>query len=716
MAIKLYKSQLEPTTKSSNVENRAFVSMQEAGSIGRAWKGMVRSGEKLYAKHQDIKTDNEVLEKTKEVMNGSDKFEGLSATKLNASNMNDPDAAGKVYNDAWQNVFDNVNSSLSGKMAQRKFKAWMTKQNITDVNDIKNKSTVNMINAQRVNTLDQIETLKKSVIYGDKLESGLAAKDLSDKLGSQKYAEIFGEELQNVIKQTNNEIAYFGYKNVPIANRAEALEKAKTDNRLDAKDVQKLITHFKTSSTTSTKLITSELTKQDTMLDDGIKPELSVVQSYLETGKALNKPEIVLKAQKIIAKAALVENLNIMTHIQIESFITETQANIAKDTDGTSTVLYDQLKTAKSYLAKAKTDFEKDPISAVSKRGTYEIETLDFREFRMNIKDNEFRNDFQEKMISRKSKAESIGVVYGYETKYLSDAEATQITSEFSRMDNAEQLRYFSQVLVEGFGSAAPDVFAQLNEKDASLAHIGGLSIVSNAAGLKENKAIDLALEGYLLNKNENIDIKVSDADNRMSINKYQDVFPENFETLNSIIGTANNIYAAMHFGTPKYKAGIFDQKLYNKAVEMSLGKNGDYGGVAEYKNHNVHVPMYLKNNEFTDFIDWLRDNPDMLAKSSGTEIRGEDEFGGEFLPGKPVGKNNDGEIVDIEIFDKDKKGEPYLISVGYGKFKVAMQDHPSDRNGDPRYVIDGNFAKEGNNFFIIDFNKVRSDWESSKK
>ena len=84
-------------------------------------------------------------------------------------------------------------------------------------------------------------------------------------------------------------------------------------------------------------------------------------------------------------------------------------------------------------------------------------------------------------------------------------------------------------------------------------------------------------------------------------------------------------------------------------------------------------------------------------------------------MPGNAVGRN-DGKIVDIEIFDKDKKGEPYLISVGYGKFKVSMQDHPSDPNGDPRYVIDGNFAKEGNNFFIIDFNKVRLDWESRKK
>ena len=161
MAIKLYKSQLTPTTQSSNVENKAFVSMAEAGSIGKAWKGMVRSGEQLYAKHQDIKTDNEILEKIKEVNNGTDNYTGLSETKINASQMSDPDGAGKLYNDEWQKIFDNVNGSLSGKLAQRKFKSFMTKQNLKDVNAIKIASTTNMINTRRVNALDQIEILKK---------------------------------------------------------------------------------------------------------------------------------------------------------------------------------------------------------------------------------------------------------------------------------------------------------------------------------------------------------------------------------------------------------------------------------------------------------------------------------------------------------------------------------------------------------------------------
>jgi len=705
MAIKLYKSQLQPTTEGSNVLNRNKVSMAEAASIGNAWKGMVRSGELLYAKHQDIKTDNEVAEKKKEVMNGTDNYTGLSEVTKTASTYNEPDGAGKYYNDEWQNIFDNVNGSLSGKQAQRKFKSWMTSQNISDINSIKSITTGNMIAHDREMKLDNIETIKKRIVFPkSELDYNAAIAESKEALFGKKAQDTFGSELKKVQDGFYKEVAFFTYKNVPLAGRAEALEKAKKDDRLDVDDVQKLISHFKTSGETSTKFISSQLTEINTMLDDGIKPELSVVQSYLETGKALGKPELVLKAQKIIAKTALVESLNIMTPVQIEGFITETQSSISMDTDGTSTVLYEKLKTAKDYLAKLNTDLEKDPIAAVSKRGTFQIKTIDFQEFSTDVKGN--YETFKDAMIERKSQAESIGAIYGIENTFLSDAEATQITSVLSKMDNPEQIRFLSQVLVEGFGSAAPDVFAQLQEKDASLAHIGGLSIVSEG---RENKAIDLAIEGHLLNKNENIDIKIKDTDKVALITKYKDVFPENIETLNNIIGTADNIYSAMYFGTSKYKAGIFDKKLYEKAMEMSLGKNGNYGGVAEYNDHNVHVPMYLKNDEFNDFVDWLKENPDMLAKSSGTEIKGEDEFGGEFLPGDPVGKY-DGKVRSIQIFEN---GEPFLISVGYGKYKVAMQDHPSDPNGDPKYVIDGNFAKKGNNFFIIDFNKVRSNWES---
>ena len=80
MSIKLYKSQLTPTAGDSNVADTRQINLGEAQSIGKAMKGMLQSGEKLYIKHLDIKSDNELIEKTKEIMNGTDTKEGSDGT------------------------------------------------------------------------------------------------------------------------------------------------------------------------------------------------------------------------------------------------------------------------------------------------------------------------------------------------------------------------------------------------------------------------------------------------------------------------------------------------------------------------------------------------------------------------------------------------------------------------------------------------------------
>ena len=87
MAIKLYKSQLEPTNKTSNVYDTRQISLSEAGSIGKAMKGFLKSGEELYVKHQQIKSENDLFEKKKTIMNGTETEKGLSAHKLIATHL-----------------------------------------------------------------------------------------------------------------------------------------------------------------------------------------------------------------------------------------------------------------------------------------------------------------------------------------------------------------------------------------------------------------------------------------------------------------------------------------------------------------------------------------------------------------------------------------------------------------------------------------------------
>ena len=125
--------------------------------------------------------------------------------------------------------------------------------------------------------------------------------------------------------------------------------------------------------------------------------------------------------------------------------------------------MYDQLKTIEDYKAKLTADLKKDPILAASKRGTFDIETIDFNEFASNPKEN--FESFKAAMIKRKSQAESIGAIYGVESKFLSETEATQITAVLGAMENATQIQFLSQILVEGFGDKAPEVFARSRKK-----------------------------------------------------------------------------------------------------------------------------------------------------------------------------------------------------------------------------------------------------------
>ena len=163
MAIKLYKSSLTPTVKTSNVEDRRQISLTEAQSVGKAMKGMLHSGEKLYTKHLDIKSDNELLEKSKEIMNGKDDQEGLSAVSLQAKAMKDPDQAIALYNEKWKSLLETSKNEVSW-MAKKKLSSWMNRQNLKDTNAIKIAATTNMLDVLKVNITDKIENLKKSII------------------------------------------------------------------------------------------------------------------------------------------------------------------------------------------------------------------------------------------------------------------------------------------------------------------------------------------------------------------------------------------------------------------------------------------------------------------------------------------------------------------------------------------------------------------------
>ena len=87
-----------------------------------------------------------------------------------------------------------------------------------------------------------------------------------------------------------------------------------------------------------------------------------------------------------------------------------------------------------------------------------------------------------------------------------------------------------------------------------------------------------------------------------MSINKYQDVFPENFETLNSIIGTANNIYdrnirIAGKTGTAQVKS-IIETEYELLRVDKSLRDHALFVGYGPVEEPKLVVVAIIENGE----------------------------------------------------------------------------------------------------------------------
>ena len=381
-------------------------------------------------------------------------------------------------------------------MAQRKFKAWMTKQNISDVNDIKNKATVNMINARRVNALDDIETKKKAILYGSELVSGLAAKDLSDLLGSQKYVEIFGEELQTVIKQTNNEIAFTGYKRMPYTQKDEVLAAAEKDKRITAKDLVKLEKHFDTTQTTNNNANKVTVASMKSNLDAGILFTENEFNSAIAIATQNQDEKTLLKLKQMATDAPIIQDLNTKTVAQIEekiNFFTTFKNKEGGMTNNEAT----ELKLSQDYLAKLNTSLDKDLVGTAADKGLIAISEINFEDI-LNGGD---MDDFIDGATNRIAQAETASSYYKREVKYLTATEANTIKNVFNNADTAEQIIALSTGITKAFGVKSDKVFKQISKDDNILSHLGGLVIMNDGVA---GENVKLAAKGFLLSKEAN--------------------------------------------------------------------------------------------------------------------------------------------------------------------------------------------------------------------
>jgi hypothetical protein len=708
MAIKLYKSQLEPTARSSNVMDTRRISMSEAGAIGNAMKGMLKAGENLYEKHQQVKSETEVKEKIKEIMVGTENNEGLASHKLKASNMDDPDKAVSYFANEVKKVQD-TNHNFNGLFSKKIFKNWVNKQGTEDLITIKANSTKLFLEKARSTELDYLTSLSKKVLYGSTpIEKDNAAKELKTRLET-KSAEIFGSTIGDVKKKISRDIAFFGYKNVSVADQAAAMEMAEKDDRLDIEDVQKLKTHFKTSKSSSNNLNKDNVKKMESALESGIIFDGNEYNTAVKIATDGNDQATLLKLKTMAEDANTYVQLSTMSVSELENrenILVEYKNKKLRDGEGVGLKEARNLEITRKFLAKLTTDLNKDQMKTAHDKGIITLNEIGFQEMLQTGDLTEFASSIS----TRISKAKTVGAFYNREVKFFTANEEKQIKDAFNSADNAKDIIRLSTTLVNGFGVDSDIAFKQLSKDNTFLSTIGGLTIMNDYA---PSANVNLAVEGYLISKNEELKniykIKTSDTGYLSKVAKYQTTFLHNEDTFNNIVETANYIYMAQLRDSGK-TTNDFDANNWEKAFIMaSGGVNSDYNilgnnfsltGMGGYDNdtrgNQVHIPSWLQNGKFSSVVEAMEKDETLWLKASKN---GENAIIGD-------GSMKGNEITLAEIFKEDP---PYFVSIGNGKYRIAMGEDPTG-NGEPEYLMSSDSTPNSQLYFIININNIKDE------
>src|SRR5210317_2570078 len=215
MAIKIYETQIRPTAETGQVTTTPGMRVSQAtgAAIGKAIKGTAKSALNLYAEIETRKSENEVLEKSEELLKGNDKFEGLVMATQKAGMMDDPDAAIKYYNDAFEIAKNNVGLEFNHRYSKKLFDQYLTKQKIKDGLVVRKNSNAAFIKKSQSLDLNKIELLKKDIVYGETEEiKKLAETELDNYFNSDKFNNLFGADSETTKNSALQDIEFYKAK------------------------------------------------------------------------------------------------------------------------------------------------------------------------------------------------------------------------------------------------------------------------------------------------------------------------------------------------------------------------------------------------------------------------------------------------------------------------------------------------------------------------
>ena len=452
----------------------------------------------------------------------------------------------------------------------------------------------------------------------------------------------------------------------------------------------------------------------ESALESGIIFDSNEFNAAVKIATDNKDTKTLLKLKTMAEEAEIYLQLSTMSVADIENkknILTEYKNKRLREGKGVEIEDARNLEITKKFLSKLTTNLDKDQMSTAHDNGIITLNEIGFSELLAtgNVK------EFAQAINERVAKSKTVAAFYNREIKFFTANEEKSIKDAFLSAQSKDQIIQLSTTLVEGFGADSDLAFKQLTKDNTFLSTIGGLTIMND---YKTGTNVDLAVDGYLISKNEELKnvykIPTNDTGYLGVIAKYQKTFLHNEDTFNNIIEAANYIYMAQlrnHGKTGKdFKATdtIFSNEAltWEKAFIMAAGgKGGDIGVMGtsffaadqggfdkDTRDNQVHIPTWLKNGSFNTVVERLKADESLWLKASSNEKNA--------IIGDGALKGN--EITLSEIF---KEQDPYFVSIGNGKYRIAMGENPTDPGAEAEYLMNSDGG-----FFIININKIRNE------
>ncbi len=688
MAIKIYQTQVRPTTETGQVTTTPGMRISQAtgAAIGRAFKGAAQQATKLYAEIETRKSENEVLEKSQQLLEGNENFEGLSMATQKASMMDDPDEAIKYYNDSFTIAKNNVGLDFKHRFSKKMFDQYVKKQKIKDGLVVRQNSNKQFIAKSQSLDLDRIEKLKKDVVYGETAQIKLLAKqDLDNYLKSDQFLNLFGGKSEDIKQGSYSDIEFYKAKRQIDVNATNGLAAAKKNKLINLENYEKLKAYAGKNKITNSETNKENLKVMEQQLNDYTIPDIVELNNIIDNAVATNDNKTLQKAQKILLEGQVLSNLKTMDYQELQ------KANSAaiRIKEGASAEDALRSETIRNYYNKTSSDLKKDPLTTAKNIGVFNnISPLPISDL---LNNPGAIDDVSSSISQRIINAKGVSAFYGQQTKFFTEDEKSQLTDFFENNRNKDQLSRVLQTINKEFGADAGAVFAEIAPKNKFFAYVGGLANQTSQYGEGYKKAI----AGYDIVKNKKIapGIKKSESTYKSTVAKYREAFPNNPDTYDAIIEAAEYIYSYEMYAKGETDIS-FKKKIFENAINLAAGSVGNYGGLDKYNDTFISIPTFVKQGQFSEIVNQLREDPELFKQALGNQ--------------EGVGASTrDGSIRPIDIFKNNPN--PEFIAVGNGRYIISLTDHPF--KGQAKYVMTKNFDvfKGSQQPLILDLNLIKS-------